>query len=114
MLQKLLRFFVNNYHLLFTLMERQKLIDEFLLGFKPKKYQSWKICYFFAYYLKEKHNIDAKLIEGISKINKVDHWIVRFNDIDEDIHAKAIGITPDYIDKPEMVWGLKDFEKENF
>jgi len=95
-------------------MERQKLIDEFLLGFKPKRNQSWKSCYFFAYHLKEKHNIDAKLIEGISKINKVDHWIVRFNDIDEDIHAKAMGITPDYIDKPEMVWSLKDFEKENF
>jgi|TARA_B100000795_G_scaffold126274_1_gene94229 hypothetical protein len=95
-------------------MKRQDLIDGFLLDFKPKKDQSWKSCYFFAYYLKKKHKIDAELIEGISRINKVDYWIVRFDDLDEDIHAKAVNITPDYIDKPEMVWSLKAFEKDNF
>jgi len=95
-------------------MERQELINEFLLDFKPKKDQSWKSCYFFAHYLKKKHKIDAELMEGISRINKVDYWIVRFNDVDEDIHAKAMEIDPDYIDKPEVIWSLEDFEKDNF
>jgi|TARA_B100000768_G_scaffold177197_1_gene191022 hypothetical protein len=95
-------------------MEEQSLIDNFLLDFKPKKDQSWKSCYFFAYYLKKKHNIDAELIEGISRINKIDYWIVRFNETDEDIHAKAVGIDVDFIDKPEVVWSLEDFEKDNF
>ena len=95
-------------------MEEQSLIDNFLLDFKPKKDQSWKSCYFFAYYLKKKHNIDAELIEGISRINKIDYWIVRFNETDEDIHAKAVGIEPDFIDKPEVTWSLEEFEKDNF
>jgi|TARA_B110000305_G_scaffold241669_1_gene316874 hypothetical protein len=95
-------------------MDRHSLIDNFLLDFKPKKDQSWKSCYFFAYYLKKKHKIDAELIEGISRINKIDYWIVRFNGSDEDIHAKAVGIDADFIDNPEVVWSLKDFEKDNF
>ena len=50
-------------------MEREKIILGFLKNFKPKEEQSWKSCYFFAYHLKKEHNIDAKLIEGISRIN---------------------------------------------
>lgn len=95
-------------------MDRKELIDKFLLDFKPKENQSWKSCYFFAYFLKKNHNIDAELIEGISRINKIDYWIVRFNEIDEDIHAKAVGIEPDFIDKPEVIWSLEEFEKDNF
>jgi hypothetical protein len=95
-------------------MDRKELIDKFLLDFKPKENQSWKSCYFFAYFLKKKHNIDAELIEGISRINKIDYWIVRFNEIDEDIHAKAVGIESDFIDKPEVTWSLEEFEKDNF
>jgi hypothetical protein len=95
-------------------MDRKELIDKFLLDFKPKENQSWKSCYFFAYFLKKKYNIDAELIEGISRINKIDYWIVRFNEIDEDIHAKAVGIEPDFIDKPEVIWSLEEFEKDNF
>lgn len=95
-------------------MDRKELIDKFLLDFKPKENQSWKSCYFFAYFLKKKHNIDAELIEGISRINKIDYWVVRFNEIDEDIHAKAVGIEPDFIDKPEVIWSLEEFEKDNF
>ena len=92
----------------------KKLIDEFLLNFKPKEDQSWKSCYFFAHHLKKEHNIDAELIEGISKINKVDYWVVRFNNEDLDIHALAMGLIPDFIDKPEMTWSLEEFEKDNF
>jgi hypothetical protein len=95
-------------------MDRKDLVDKFLLDFKPKENQSWKSCYFFAYFLKKNHNIDAELIEGISRINKIDYWIVRFNEIDEDIHAKAVGIEPDFIDKPEVIWSLEEFEKDNF
>ena len=95
-------------------MERQELIDEFLLDFKPKPDQSWKSCYFFAHHLKKKHKIDVELLEGISKIEGVDHWVVRFNNIDEDIHAKAMGSAPDSIENPEMVWSLEAFEKDNF
>ena len=95
-------------------MDRKELIDKFLLDFKPKENQSWKSCYFFAYFLKKKHNIDAELIEGISRITKIAYWIVRFNEIDEDIHAKAVGIEPDFIDKPEVIWSLEEFEKDNF
>ena len=43
-------------------MDRKELVDKFLLDFKPKENQSWKSCYFFAYFLKKKHNIDAELI----------------------------------------------------
>jgi hypothetical protein len=95
-------------------MTRQELIDGFLLDFKPKKDQAWKSCYFFSHYLKKEHNIDAELIEGISKIKKTDHWVLRFDGVDEDIHAKAVGIDSDLIEDPEMVWSLKAFEKDNF
>tara|TARA_B100000767_G_scaffold269871_1_gene292487 strand:- start:4466 stop:4753 length:288 start_codon:yes stop_codon:yes gene_type:complete len=95
-------------------MKRQGLIDEFLLEFKPKKDQSWKSCYFFAHHLKHKHNIDAQLLEGISKINKIDYWVVRFNGENEDIHAKATGRDPDFIENPEVTWSLEEFEKDNF
>ena len=40
-------------------MKDQKLINEFLLSFKPKENQSWKSCYFFSHFLKKNHNIDA-------------------------------------------------------
>jgi len=43
-------------------MDSQKLIDEFLVNFKPKENQSWKSCYFFCYFLKKNHDIDAELI----------------------------------------------------
>jgi hypothetical protein len=95
-------------------MTRQDLIDGFLASFKPKENQSWKSCYFFSHYLKKEHNVDAELVEGISKINKIDHWIVRFDGKDEDIHAKAVGIEPDFIENPEMIWSLEEFEKDNF
>ena len=54
-------------------MKRQDLINEFLLEFKPKKDQSWKSCYFFSHHLNKKHKIAVELLEGISKINKVDY-----------------------------------------
>ena len=95
-------------------MKDQKLIDEFLQSFKPKENQSWKSCYFFYHFLKKNHNIDAELIEGISRINEIDYWIVRVNETDIDIHAKAVGLEPDYIDKPEVIWSLEEFEKDNF
>ena len=95
-------------------MNRQDLIDEFLLEFKPKKDLSWKSCYFFSHYLKKNHEIDAELIEGMSRINKIDYWTVRLEGDDIDIHAKAVDIEPDFIDKPDMVWSLKQFEKDNF
>tara|TARA_B100000902_G_scaffold334559_1_gene333776 strand:+ start:417 stop:704 length:288 start_codon:yes stop_codon:yes gene_type:complete len=95
-------------------MNRKELIEDFLKTFKPKEEQAWKSCYFFAYYLKKNHDIDAKLIEGISSVNKIDHWIVRFNGKDEDIHAKAVGLTPDLIENPEIIWSLEDFERDNF
>ena len=95
-------------------MDRHSLIDNFLLDFKPKKDQSWKSCYFFAHYLKKKHKIDAELIEGISRINKVDYWVVRFNNKDLDIHALAMGNPQDFIENPEVIWSLKAFEKDNF
>tara|TARA_B100001769_G_C21945219_1_gene509078 strand:- start:15 stop:302 length:288 start_codon:yes stop_codon:yes gene_type:complete len=95
-------------------MVREELIKDFLKGFKLKEEQTWKTCYFFAYYLKKNHDIDAKLIEGISKIKKVDHWIVNFNGLDEDIHAKALGVEPDFIENPELIWTLEEFERDNF
>tara|TARA_B100001057_G_C22284816_1_gene732215 strand:- start:99 stop:386 length:288 start_codon:yes stop_codon:yes gene_type:complete len=95
-------------------MERKKLISNFLKNFKPKDEQSWKSCYFFAYYLKKNHNIDAKLIEGISRIKKIDYWVVNFDKKDEDIHAHAVGDKIDYIDNPELTWTLEEFEKDNF
>ena len=95
-------------------MDTKDLIDKFLLDFKPKKDQRWKSCYFFAYFLKKKHKIDAELVEGISRINKIDYWVVKLDGTDIDIHAKAVDISPDFIDNPELVWSLKDFEKDNF
>jgi hypothetical protein len=95
-------------------MTRQELIDEFLLKFKPKEDQSWKSCYFFAHHMKTKHNIDVELIEGISKLKKIDYWTVRFDGLDEDIHAKAVNLEPDIIENPDIVWSLEDFEKDNF
>ena len=50
----------------------------------------------------------------MSRINKIDYWTVRLNDKDIDIHAKAVNIEPDFIDKPDMIWSLKQFEKDNF
>jgi peptide-methionine (S)-S-oxide reductase len=76
--------------------------------------RGWKSCYFFSHYLKKNHKIDAELIEGMSRINKIDYWTVRLEGDDIDIHAKAVDIEPDFIDKPDMVWSLKQFEKDNF
>ena len=95
-------------------MEREKIILGFLKNFKPKEEQSWKSCYFFAYHLKKEHDIDAKLIEGISRIKKIDYWIINFQEQDIDIHARAIGHEPDFIDNPELTWSLEEFEKDNF
>ena len=95
-------------------MERQELINEFLLEFKPKKDQSWKSCYFFSHHLNKKYKIAVELLEGISKINKVDYWVVRFNNEDLDIHALAMGNPLDFIENPEVIWSLKEFEKDNF
>jgi len=95
-------------------MNKNELIEDFLKNFKPKQDQSWKSCYFFPHYLKKNHEIDAELIEGMSRINKIDYWTVRLEGDDIDIHAKAVDIEPDFIDKPDMVWSLKQFEKDNF
>ena len=95
-------------------MEREELINEFLLEFKPKKDQSWKSCYFFSHHLNKKHKIAVELLEGISKINKVDYWVVRFDNEDLDIHGLAMGNPPDFIENPEVIWSLKEFEKDNF
>ena len=72
-----------------------------------------KLLFFFTL-LKKRTQIDAELLEGISKINKIDYWIVRFDGADEDIHARAVGIDPDFIEDPEMIWSLEAFEKDNF
>ena len=95
-------------------MKRQDLINEFLLEFKPKKDQSWKSCYFFSHHLNKKYKIAVQLLEGISKINKVDYWVVRFDNKDLDIHALAMGNPLDFIENPEVIWSLKEFEKDNF
>ena len=55
-------------------MNKNELIEDFLKNFKPKQDQSWKSCYFFTHYLKKNHKIDAELIEGMSRINKIDYW----------------------------------------
>ena len=31
-----------------------------------------------------------------------------------DIHALAVDDEPDFIDKPDMLWTLEQFEKDNF
>lgn len=95
-------------------MNTNELIDDFLKDFKPKQDQSWKSCYFFAHSLKKKYDIAVQLKEGISRINKADYWVVSFDNIDEDIHAKAMGETLDFIDKPDVIWSLEEFEKDNF
>jgi hypothetical protein len=95
-------------------MTRQDIIDGFLLDFKPKKDQSSKSCYFYTHHLKHKHKIDAEMLEGISKINKIDYWVVKLDGQDIDIHAKATGTEPDSIENPDVVWSLEDFEKDNF
>ncbi|MBC91165.1 MAG: hypothetical protein CMC67_03365 [Flavobacteriaceae bacterium] len=95
-------------------MDREKIISEFLKNFKPKEEQSWKSCYFFAYNLKKEHNIDVKLVEGISRIKKIDYWIVNLQGTDLDIHARAIGEKEDFIDNPELTWTLEEFERDNF
>ena len=52
-------------------MNRDELIKDFLKNFKPKEEQSWKSCYFFTHYLKKNHNIDAEIVEGMSRIKKI-------------------------------------------
>jgi len=95
-------------------MNRDELIKDFLKNFKPKEEQSWKSCYFFTHYLKKNHNIDAELVEGMSRIKKIDYWTVRWDGDDEDIHALAVNDDLDFIDKPDMLWSLEQFEKDNF
>ena len=65
-------------------MNKNELIEDFLKNFKPKQDQSWKSCYFFTHYLKKNHKIDAELIEGMSRINKIDYWTVRLEGDDID------------------------------
>ena len=95
-------------------MNRDELIKDFLKNFKPKEEQSWKSCYFFTHYLKKNHNIDAEIVEGMSRIKKIDYWMVSLNKENIDIHALAVGDDPDFIDKPDMLWTLEQFEKDNF
>ena len=40
--------------------------------------------------------------------------MVRFDKEDLDIHALATGNPPDFIENPEVIWSLKEFEKDNF
>jgi len=86
----------------------------FLRTLNLSKIKAGKAVIFFSHYLKKNHEIDAELIEGMSRINKIDYWTVRLEGDDIDIHAKAVDIEPDFIDKPDMVWSLKQFEKDNF
>ena len=95
-------------------MNKEKIISRFLKNFKPKEEQSWKSCYFFAHSLKKEYGIDVKLVEGISRIKKIDYWIVNFQGKDLDIHARAVGEKEDFIDKPELTWTLEEFERDNF
>ena len=82
--------------------------------FQAKKRSGLEKLLFFLHYLKKEHNIEAELIDGISKINKTDHWIVRFDGVDKDIHSKALGIELDLIEDPDMIRSLKAFEKDDF
>ena len=95
-------------------MNKDDLIKDFLKSFKPKEEQSWKSSYFFTHYLKNSHDIDAMLVEGMSRIKKIDYWMVSLNNENIDIHALAVGDEPDFIDKPDMLWTLEQFEKDNF
>ena len=95
-------------------MNKNDLIKDFLKSFKPKEEQSWKSSYFFTHYLKNNHDIDAMLVEGMSRIKKIDYWMVSLNKENIDIHALAVGDDPDFIDKPDMLWTLEQFEKDNF
>ena len=56
-------------------MNKKELIDDFLKDFKPKQDQSWKSCYFFTHYLKKNHKIKAELLEGMSRINKIENYL---------------------------------------
>ena len=96
------------------MMNKDDLIKDFLKSFKPKEEQSWKSSYFFTHYLKNSHDIDAMLVEGMSRIKKIDYWMVSLNKENIDIHALAVGDDPDFIDKPDMLWTLEQFEKDNF
>ena len=40
--------------------------------------------------------------------------MVCLNNENIDIHAYAVNIEPDFIDKPDMLWSLEQFEKDNF
>ena len=96
------------------MMNKNDLIKDFLKSFKPKEEQSWKSSYFFTHYLKNSHDIDAMLVEGMSRIKKIDYWMVSLNSENIDIHALAVNDEPDFIDKPDMLWTLEQFEKDNF
>ena len=65
-------------------------------------------------HLKKNHNIDAQLVEGMSRVNKIDYWMVCLNGENIDIHSRAVNHEPDFIDKPDMLWNLEEFEKDNF
>ena len=95
-------------------MNKAAIIEYILKSFKPKEEQSWKSSYFFTHYLKKNHNIDAQLVEGMSRINKIDYWMVCLNGENIDIHSRAVNHEPDFIDKPDMLWSLEEFEKDNF
>ena len=96
------------------MMNKNDLIKDFLKSFKPKEEQSWKSSYFFTHYLKNSHDIDAMLVEGMSRIKKIDYWMVSLDNENIDIHALAVDDKPDFIDKPDMLWTLEQFEKDNF
>ena len=86
----------------------------FLRVLNLNKIKVGKVVISFTHYLKKNHKIKAELIEGITRINKIDYWTVRLDGEDIDIHAKAVNTEPDFIDKPDMIWSLKQFEKDNF
>lgn len=96
------------------MINKDNLIKDFLKSFKPKEEQSWKSSYFFTHYLKNSHDIDAMLVEGMSRIKKIDYWMVSLDNVNIDIHALAVDDEPDFIDKPDMLWTLEQFEKDNF
>jgi O-glycosyl hydrolase len=54
------------------------------------------------------------LVEGMSRIKKIDYWMVSLDNENIDIHALAVDDEPDFIDKPDMLWTLEQFEKDNF
>ena len=73
-------------------MDKDDLIKDFLKSFKPKEEQSWKSSYFFTHYLKNSHDIDAMIVEGMSRIKKIDYWMVSLNNENIDINSEGVRV----------------------